>query len=431
MFRSPSSRLVLAAACGAFLGLSPRPATAQAGDAGRIVSSQINVSRDEATLDLDLAGGHSVDLAIRDGHMWADGNDLGAAPRGSALDQAWRTLLSKAMDTPTAELAGVLRKWNAPSGDVAGRVRKVLDRILSGADLAAANVQAPAPPAAPAAAPAAPAAPGVQGVPSSDSLNKLQSRIEELQQRVQDLQERGPSAREIRQRTRELGRQARDLDPGDGWLNPLRHVWRGISDLVASLVVLAVLFGIGFAVVFFGGRPYLEAVADTARHQMARSWLVGLAASFLLLPAFVLGIIALTVSIIGIPALLVWVPLFPVAVVLAALFGYLAVGHAAGEALAERRFYGGEWMQRANSYYYLLTGLGMLMALFLASNVVEMAGPWLSFIHGTLTFLAVVLTCFAFTTGLGAVLISRAGTRPPVGIAGRPAPGVFEEEAHV
>ncbi len=431
MLRSSSSRLVLAAACGALLGVCPRPAAAQAASGGRIVSSQVNISRDEAALDLDLAGGRNVDVAIRDGHVWADGRDLGEAPRGGPLDRAWRSLLNRAMDTPTAQLAGLLRGWDAPSGDVAGQMRRALDAVLSGADAAAADAAPPPPaPAAPPAPIAPPAVGGVQGVPSSDSLNRLQSRIEALQQRVQELQDRSV---QVRTRARRAAGQARDLDVDGttGWLNPLRHVWRGISDLVASLVVLAVLFGIGFAVVFFGGRPYLEAVADTARHQMGRSWLVGVAASFLVLPAFVLGIIALTVSIIGIPALLVWVPLFPVAVVLAALFGYLAVGHAAGEALAERRFYGGEWMQRANSYYYLLTGLGLLMALFLASNVVEMAGPWLSFIHGTLTFLAVVLTCFAFTTGLGAVLISRAGTRPPTSMAGRTAPGVFEEEAHV
>lgn len=432
MFRSRSSQLVLAAACGTLLGIGARPAAAQQAAPGRILSSQINVSRDEATLDLDLAGGRSVDFAIRDGHMWADGTDLGEAPRGSALDQAWRALLNKVMDTPTADLADALRGWDAPSGDVASRLHKALDGVLSGASVGAADAASAAP--AGAAVPAAPAAPAVQGIPSSDSMNKLQSRIEQLQQRLEDLQAGGVARRAVtRAQARELAR-LRDLDVGDNggsWLNPLRHVWRGISDLVASLVVLAVLFGIGFAVVFFGGRPYLEAVADTARHQMGRSWLVGLAASFLLLPAFVLGIIALTVSIIGIPALLVWVPLFPVAVVLAAVFGYLAVGHAAGEALAERRFYGSEWMQRANSYYYLLTGLGLLMALFLAANVVEMAGPWLSFIHGTLTFLGVVLTCFAFTTGLGAVLISRAGTRPPPSHVGRPAPGIFEEEARV
>ena len=61
------------------------------------------------------------------------------------------------------------------------------------------------------------------------------------------------------------------------------------------------------------------------------SGLIGLAGSFLVIPAFVLGIIALTISIVGIPALLAWVPLFPIAVVLslalarASLPAYVAV----------------------------------------------------------------------------------------------------------
>ncbi|MFS8637919.1 MAG: hypothetical protein FWJ74_07520, partial [Gemmatimonadota bacterium] len=155
-------------------------------------------------------------------------------------------------------------------------------------------------------------------------------------------------------------------------------------------------------------------VADTARHATLQSALVGLAGTFLILPAFILGAIALTISIVGIPLLIAWLPLFPVAVVVALLFGYLAVAHAAGEALAERRFYGGDLFKRANSYYYLLTGVGLLLALYIAANLVEMAGPWLGFISGLLMFLAVVLTWAAFTIGFGAVLLSRGGTRPKV-----------------
>src|SRR5690606_20029885 len=128
---------------------------------------------------------------------------------------------------------------------------------------------------------------------------------------------------------------------------PVRRIFRGIADIFSILAIYAVLIGIGFAVVFFG-RKYLEGVADTARHATIQSGLVGLAGTFLILPAFILGAIVLTISIVGIPVLIAWLPLFPVAVVLAMLFGYLAVAHAAGEALAERRFNGGELFRRAN-----------------------------------------------------------------------------------
>jgi hypothetical protein len=173
----------------------------------------------------------------------------------------------------------------------------------------------------------------------------------------------------------------------------------------------AILVGLGFLAVFFG-RKNLEGVADTARHATLRSGLVGLAGSFLVLPAYILGLLALAVSIVGIPLILVFAPLFPLAVALAAIGGYLAVAHGAGEALAERRFTGTDWFSRANSYYYVITGVGLLLVLFIAAHIISMAGPWLGFLEGLLKFMAVMLTWAAFTIGFGAFLVSRGGTRP-------------------
>jgi len=130
------------------------------------------------------------------------------------------------------------------------------------------------------------------------------------------------------------------------------------------------------------------------------------------IPAYILGMIALAISIVGILALPVWILLFPVAGALAVLLGYIAVAHAAGEALSERRFYATDWFRRGNSYYFLLTGLGLLLVLFAAGNIVGMAGPWLGFLRGLLFAVAGVITWAALSIGLGAVLLSRAGTRP-------------------
>jgi hypothetical protein len=192
-----------------------------------------------------------------------------------------------------------------------------------------------------------------------------------------------------------------------------------------------VIFAIAFATIFFGGRRYIEGVADTARAATTRSLLVGLAASFLVIPAFVLGIIALAISIVGIPALLVWIPLFPVAAGLAVLLGYIGVAHATGESLAERRFYMADWFQRGNSYYFLVSGLGLLLAPFIATNVVRMAGPWLGFLSGILMAIGVVATWGALSVGLGAVLLSRGGTRPIRGSGGStpPEPEIYAEQA--
>jgi hypothetical protein len=346
-------------------------------NAGSVVSSEISLANDGAEMTLELEGGRRVELGVRDGRARVDGRDLGPAPRGSDVDRAWRDLLNRAMESPTNNLPALFSGWSAPAG-TGTQLQSALRATIAGAALP------PTPPAVP--------------EPGSDSVNKLNARIAELERKLDD-----------------EGEDGHDFAPAaadENWSGPFRHIWRGFTDIVATLVTYAILFGIGFAIVFFGGRKYLEAVGETARRATLRSWLVGLAASFLVVPVFVLGVVVLLISIVGIPALLAWIPLFPVAVMAAVVLGYLAVAHAAGEALAERRFSGSDWFARGNSYYFLLTGLGLLVALFLAADVSEMAGPWLGFVHGSLMFFAVVLTWAAATVGLGAVLLTRGGTRP-------------------
>lgn len=380
----------------------------------RIVSSEVEISRDVADLRLELDDGRSIEFEIRDGAAWIDGERIGVAGHGEALDRSWRELLNGAVDTPVDRLASLLVEWDAPGGAPGDRLDSALETLL-GAGAQTARAAVPAQTAAGADDPENWA---------SDSLARLNDRISELESQLQEARSERRAPRAVRV----------DRRSDDGWLaRPFRRITNGIANIVSLLAVYAVLVGIGFAVVFFGKR-YLEGVADTARHNTMRSGLVGLAASFLVVPAFFLGAIALTISIVGIPVLLAWLPLFPVAVILAAILGYLGVAHAAGESLAERRFNGGELFKRANSYYYILTGVGLLIALFIAAHIVHMAGPWLDFIHGLLMFLAVVLTWAAFTIGFGAVLLSRGGTRPRVTRPGEPdidVDPVFEEETHV
>jgi hypothetical protein len=389
-----------------------RLATAQSRDAQatRILSSEIAISREQAELKLELSNGRKLTLSTlanntrgvqRSGVAGTPGDVMQTLAlgvrRGDALDRSWRELLNQAMDTPTDELAPLLIKWAAPEGGA--QLDDLLESALAGAPM-------------PALAPDAPI-----NNELGDSLNKLQERIQQLESELDDRHVEVEAVDEWR----------RERNRGPDWFSPLRHVGRGISDILSTLVMFAVLFGLGFAVIFFGGRKHLEEVAEAVRHATFRSFLVGIAAAFLVVPVFVLGMVVLAVSIVGIPALLVWLPAFPLAVVLSCILGYLAVAHAAGEAMAERRFYGGDWFSRANSYYYLITGLGLLLALFLAAHVIQLLGPWLGFIHGILMFLGVVLSWAALTTGFGAVLITRAGSRP-IRPAPAPEPELFDAD---
>ncbi len=349
----------------------------------RIVATDISLSRTDASLRLELSGERSAEFAVRDGRILIDGREVGPAPRGGDVDRAWRDMLEEAMEADNESLAGLLAAWDPP-GD--GALEQRLHAFLGQAALAV-----PAEPAAPA-----------DEAQLSDSVQRLVERISELQTEVAELEDLrvNPNI------------QITIPDRRGSRGGPLRHIAGGMAAIFSTLIFYAVMFAIAVGTIFFGGRRFIEGVADTARSVPTRALLVGLAAAFLVVPAFILGIIALAISIVGIPALLLWVPLFPVAVCVALLLGYMGVSHAAGEALAERRFYGADWFERGNSYYFVMTGLGLLLALFMASHVVSMAGPWLGFLRGMLFGLGVVVTVAALSIGMGAVLLSRGGTRP-------------------
>jgi hypothetical protein len=373
------------------------PAAAQA---QQIVSSEISVSPREARLVLELAGAASRTFSLANGAVLIDGSQVGRYEAGGPLDRAWRTLLGEAMEAEGPALAELLTAWSPPRGPGANAFTAAFANI---ATAAREPVTAAAPPA-----------PGRQ-----DTVVRLEQRIQELERRLQERERRATAAASRAQPRR------------DTW-RPVRYVMNGLGGMISVAVSWLILMMIGAGVVL-AGRRNLENVADTARVSALRAWLVGLAGTFLLLPAYILGIIALAISIVGIPLILVWAPLFPVAAVLAVIFGYVAIAHATGEAFAERRFQGIDWFRHGNSFYYIGTGLALLLALFFFSQFVQMGGPWLGFLHGLLVFLAVTLTWIVGTIGFGAFLLSRAGTRPPSepAVAAPPSDSLFEEETHV
>ena len=372
----------------------------------RILSSEIAISRDRAEIQLELENGRKMTLATTAGEssaaagqlqqtVTASGDQILVLPvrRGDAVDRSWRELLNRAIEADAADLAPMLREWRAPRGG--SDLDNALDQALLGGS-----------------APAAPIPPAV----IDDSVVKLESKIQHLEEQLNEARERAIGARNARR--------------GPDWLAPFRRVWQGISGILSLIITYAVLFGIALIAILFGARKYVEGVADTVRAGVGRAFLVGLAGAFLLIPVFVLGVIALAISIVGIPALIVWIPLFPVGALAAVVLGYLAVAHAAGESWAERNYYGSDWFRRGNSYYFIMTGLILLGSLFFAGNVVHMAGPWLDFIKGILFFFGVVLTWASATVGFGAVLISRGGSRP-VSRTGAEQSSLFTEDANV
>lgn len=208
---------------------------------------------------------------------------------------------------------------------------------------------------------------------------------------------------------RELRVEMRDRDEGFSLLAPFRPIIRGVGGVLENLVAIFVLALIGAAVISFGGDK-VDVIAEAARRSPGRSAAVGMAATVLLVPIWVLGFIALLVSIIGIPVAIAWLPLFPLAAFVAGVVGYLAVARNTGEWLADSDYPWTHWIRKSNALVTTVGGLVGLMVLFIAANVVSMA-PFLSVVTGLLVAAGCIVTVIAVEVGLGAVIITRAGRR--------------------
>jgi cytoskeletal protein CcmA (bactofilin family) len=217
-----------------------------------------------------------------------------------------------------------------------------------------------------------------------------------------DLETRAERSEE---RTEAASSRAERRSRGSSWFDPIR---RGFADLFSTLAFGLVLAIVGGALVFFA-RAHLETVSDTLRASTARSAAVGLAAGFLIIPAFVVMVVALAVSIVGIPALILAIPLYPLAIVAGAAMGLLAGAHAIGERTAEQqgRPFDRPW---GNSYAYLFAGLALLLAPLALASIIQMTG-FLDFLGDLLKFVTWAVIWIVTTAGFGAVILSRAGTR--------------------
>jgi hypothetical protein len=184
---------------------------------------------------------------------------------------------------------------------------------------------------------------------------------------------------------------------------PLETVFRRAAGVVGVFLTLGAL---GFGLVMFG-RPNLEVVSDTVSHSFGRALATGLLGQILLLPTFGMLVVGLILSVAGIVLLPFAVVVYALLVIVGVVGGYLAVAHAMGETYTRRRLALGAMIGSANSYRYLLVGLGGLAAFWMAWSVfgwVPVAGE---LIRGA----AILVTWLLATAGFGAALLSRAGIR--------------------
>ena len=183
---------------------------------------------------------------------------------------------------------------------------------------------------------------------------------------------------------------------------------------------LGVLLLIGIGILVFA-QPYLEGVVDTLETRFWRSFAVGLAGELAAIPLLVLMLVALAITVIGV----LLIPFAVVAYVLAlaglVTLGFVAIARLTGGAL------GSDAVRRLSARGSALRGVVIGTVILLGMWVVAAALSPVPLLGLVLRAVAVMVTFVAVTAGLGATILSRAGTRGVEAPAAKPVdPAVWQ-----
>jgi hypothetical protein len=189
---------------------------------------------------------------------------------------------------------------------------------------------------------------------------------------------------------------------------PFQRTVAGVRLVAATFIVLLV---VAIGVLLFAA-PNLDEVVATLERQFGRAFWIGLLGQLLILPALLLLIVALAVSVIGI--LLIPFAIVAYAIALAGLvtLGFLAVARLVGGALRPPR----EASARSRALVALAIGVSVFFALWMIGALLA----WAPLAATVIRAAALAATWAAATLGLGAAVLSRAGTHRRVAAGTRP-----------
>ncbi len=341
-----------------------------------VVGHSVERSDEAATLTLDLAAGETLTISLQDGAILIDGSTAGSYHEGGAFEQSWRDALEEAGARETGELLAALQSLEVSElrqseiEGIAAVANALEDLEVAGTiviSIGEGDVDAQVGIAVESAVAAA--------VRAAEAVEAALSGVE--------------------------APKATPLAPTAGSL--LGGMAGGAMSLLATFFGLAFM-GLGF--MFLAPRQ-LETVADTVWHSFWRSFLAGLFAQPLVLPAFGMMIVGLALTVVGIVVIPFAVVAFAAALVLAAIAGYVAVARTIGEIYLRRKMARGEPVQTWGSFRYIVYGLTGLMVIWLPAILlgsVPVAGE-------IATITAGVTTWMLATAGFGATILSRAGLR--------------------
>ena len=185
--------------------------------------------------------------------------------------------------------------------------------------------------------------------------------------------------------------------------------------LALAIGWLAVIAVIGIGVLIFGSE-YLEGTSTALERRFTRSFWMGVAGQLALLPLLLALIIGLTITLIGILLIPFAIVAYMLAVAGVLTLGFLAVARVTGAVLTKPAAASG------TARAALLRSLAIGIVIYLGFWVLAAAFAWNTVLHMALSGIAFVITWVAVTAGLGAAIISRAGTRPVVEANAAPAP---------
>lgn len=186
---------------------------------------------------------------------------------------------------------------------------------------------------------------------------------------------------------------------------------RTLYNVRLVLATLGVLLVVAIGVLIFAGRN-LDEVVGAVERQFARAFWMGLLGQLLILPALLLLIVALAVSIIGI--LLIPFAIVAYGIALAGLLtlGFLAVARLVGGALRTTN----DPSARGQALTALAVGLSAFFVLWLVAALLA----WAPLASTVVRAAALAATWAAATLGLGAAILSRAGTHRRIAAGTRP-----------
>jgi Polymer-forming cytoskeletal len=172
-----------------------------------------------------------------------------------------------------------------------------------------------------------------------------------------------------------------------------------------------VLLVVAIGVLLFAG-PNLAEVVETVELRFSRAFWVGLAAQLLILPGLVVLCVALALTLIGILLVPFAVVAYAIAVAGLVTLGFLAVAQLIGGAL----WRGGGRSERARALGGLVVGVAIFFSLWLVASLLV----WAPLAATVVRAAAVAATWAALTLGLGAAVLSRAGTHRRLASGSRP-----------